>query len=822
MVAVSATPAASYQFTGFTGGLTGTASPQNVTLTAPVTVTAGFIALQTVTTVPPGLLLTVDAAPCTSPCTFPWTSGSSHALAAVTIAGPTGTQSVFVAWSQGGSASQTITAADTPTIYTATYKTQYYLTTSAGTGGSIAPASAWYDAGTPVSISATPDSLYYFAAFSGDLSGATTPQTVSLTAPKSIAASFATIPTTMVTTSPSALQVTVDGTVCTAPCAFQWTPGTSHTLTAATQPGTAGAQYAFASWSQGGAASQTISASNSTTTYAAAFNLQYLLTTAASPIAGGTITPASGWYNSGAVISVGATANTGYQFTGFSAPLSGATTPQSVTMNAPVTVTASFQALPTTTIQSVPAGLTFTVDNVACVSPCLIQWIPGSGHAIIAGTQITGSNTQYVFASWNQGTSAAQTITAPSANFTYTATFTAQYAVSAYVGPSAAGNITLNPPGGWYSPGTQVTVGAAVNPGWAFTGFTGAINSAVAPQVLTVNAPVTLTANFTPDFALAIPTPVITQVNGSVQFTVTVTGQNGFNDSVTFDAPLLPTGATATFNPATVYGNGTSTVTITAPSAGGTFAFTLRGTAGAASSGLTHGVIGSLAVQDFTVTPVATTVSGGVGDTVQYVFSIAPLGGFNGAVTIVPASITIAPNPPANKYCSASAIGQQSGAGTVTLSITLSLCSEWPFTIPLVFTSNGISHSATVQLVGVTTGIFNLSSPSSPQTVSANALATFPIHVATNFSGTYVTFPNNLMTASCGTIRSFPAPGDRSRRHFVHPRHHGLLARQQHRHRDRPRHSQPDRHPGPCHTVLSSAPPRPPISPSSPRPPPAP
>ena len=300
VAAVSATPAASYQFTGFTGGLTGTASPQNVTLTAPVTVTAGFIALQTVTTVPAGLLLTVDTAPCTTPCTFPWTSGSSHTLAAGTIAGPAGTQSVFVAWSQSGSSSQTITAAATPTTYTATYKTQYYLTTSAGTGGSIGPASAWYDAGTPVSISATPDSLYYFTAFSGDLSGAATPQTVSLTAPKSVAASFATIPTTMVTTSPSALQATVDGTACNAPCTFQWTPGTSHTLTAATQPGTAGAQYAFASWSQGGAASQTITASSSTTTYTAAFNLQYLLTTAASPMAGGTITPASGWYNSGA------------------------------------------------------------------------------------------------------------------------------------------------------------------------------------------------------------------------------------------------------------------------------------------------------------------------------------------------------------------------------------------------------------------------------------------------------------------------------------------------------------------------------------------
>ena len=133
---------------------------------------------------------------------------------------------------------------------------------------------------------------------------------------------------------------------------------------------------------------------------------------------------------------------------------------------------------------------------------------------------------------------------------------------------AAAGNVTLTPAGGWYAAGSQVTVGAVVNPGWAFNGFTGGINSAVAPQVLTVNAPVTLTANFTPEFSLAIPAPVTTLVNGSVQLTITVTGQNGFNDTVTFDAPTLPTGATATFNPPTASAGGTSTVTITAPPVG--------------------------------------------------------------------------------------------------------------------------------------------------------------------------------------------------------------------------------------------------------------
>src|ERR1022692_3097850 len=167
-----------------------------------------------------------------------------------------------------------------------------------------------------------------------------------------------------------------------------------------------------------------------------------------------------------------------------------------------------------------------------------------------------------------------------------------------------------------------------------------ALTSAIAPQSLTVTAPVALTVNFTPDFTLSISTPPPVSINGTVTFTVTVTGQNGFNDAVTLDAPLLPTGASVTFSQNPVYGSGSTTVTIHAPSTGGTFAFTLRGIAGPASSGLTHGVAGTLAVQDFTVNPLTQLLSGGPLDTVKYVFAFAPLGGFNGAITAYTPTIT--------------------------------------------------------------------------------------------------------------------------------------------------------------------------------------
>jgi hypothetical protein len=159
--------------------------------------------------------------------------------------------------------------------------------------------------------------------------------------------------TATVTSSPSGLSLQIDGLACTTPCT---TTAAQHTLTIPnlTQAGGTGVQYVFADWQDGTTTlpkTVTLSAGGS---FAAQFTTQYLLTTSASPSADGSITPASGWYNSGQVVSVTATATGGNQFSGFSGgTLSGTTSPQNVTMNGPVTVVANFGAPPppTTTVR---------------------------------------------------------------------------------------------------------------------------------------------------------------------------------------------------------------------------------------------------------------------------------------------------------------------------------------------------------------------------------------------------------------------------------------------------------------------------------------
>ena len=75
-------------------------------------------------------------------------------------------------------------------------------------------------------------------------------------------------------TNPAGLGFSIDGTSYTASQVLNATPGAMHTLSApATQPASGGGMYVFASWSDGGAMSHTITVPNAATSYTASYNL---------------------------------------------------------------------------------------------------------------------------------------------------------------------------------------------------------------------------------------------------------------------------------------------------------------------------------------------------------------------------------------------------------------------------------------------------------------------------------------------------------------------------------------------------------------------
>ena len=120
--------------------------------------------------------------------------------------------------------------------------------------------------------------------------------------------------------------------------------GSSHTIVRTSpQSGGTGVQYAWMRWNDHGAISHTV-APTTNTTYTALFRTQYYLTMTRGP--GGRVRPSSGWRNSGATISISATAADGYSFSNWTGSgtgsYSGPDNPASITMGGPITETATF------------------------------------------------------------------------------------------------------------------------------------------------------------------------------------------------------------------------------------------------------------------------------------------------------------------------------------------------------------------------------------------------------------------------------------------------------------------------------------------------
>ncbi|MBK7770521.1 MAG: hypothetical protein IPI48_08310 [bacterium] len=197
----------------------------------------------------------------------------------------------------------------------------------------------------------------------------------------------------------------------------------------------------------------------------------------------------------------------GWTFSSWSGGLTGAANPAVVSMNGPSSVTATFTAVPVDTLATSLAG-----GGSLVLSP------PGGVYnrgTVVTVTAVDGPG--WVFSAFSgdlTGGVNPQTITM-TGNRAVTANFSAvaQHTISTNVNPGGAGIITLNPAGGTYNAGTIVTVTAAGEPGWGFTGWSGDLAGATNPETLVVDGDKTVTATFA-----VLPTHVLTTtVSGNGQ-----------------------------------------------------------------------------------------------------------------------------------------------------------------------------------------------------------------------------------------------------------------------------------------------------------------
>jgi hypothetical protein len=176
-----------------------------------VTISAAALSY-TVTANPIGLQIIVDGSTYTTPHTFSWPSGSTHALSVSSPQnGTLGTRYVYSSWSDGGAQTHTVTVPSSGTTYTATFSTQYQLTitSSPPAGGTVTPSPmgdqsgiacpalvgvicpGYYFSGTLVTLTATPNTDYYiFSGWSGDVSDTDNPASITMNGPKNVVANF--------------------------------------------------------------------------------------------------------------------------------------------------------------------------------------------------------------------------------------------------------------------------------------------------------------------------------------------------------------------------------------------------------------------------------------------------------------------------------------------------------------------------------------------------------------------------------------------------------------------------------------------------------
>jgi len=249
-ISLQATADSHYQFTGWSGDLTGTANPTSLLADADKTVTVGFALQQyqlslagahgsvTVNTVSHGL---------------PW-SGAFDYGTVLNLQAVPATGYHFKEWSGGGLSGSSDTASLTltgDTAVTAGFEINRYLLTVNGSNGSVSlngdshplPWSATFDHGTNVSIVVTPSAHYHFTSWSGSLTGTAASTSLLMDGAKTVTAGIEGDPCAF-TLNGTMGQVKVNGAAHGLPYTGNYAWGSTLALEAMPPTG-----YAFKKWS---------------------------------------------------------------------------------------------------------------------------------------------------------------------------------------------------------------------------------------------------------------------------------------------------------------------------------------------------------------------------------------------------------------------------------------------------------------------------------------------------------------------------------------------------------------------------------------------
>ena len=404
-------------------------------------------------------------------------------------------------------------AMDSDKTITLIYKTQYYLTISTNFG-TVSPSSAWFDAGTTLTIEATAPSViegeqYVWLGWTGigdiSYSGMDNPTTdaVTMNSPVSETASWRhefrlTITTNFGTTDPTIGE--------------HWYEAGTIVAISATPPSTIdGERYVWNGWTGTGSIAYTGNDNpasitvNSPITESASWTHEYYLTTSTNF---GSVLPPSNWFEAGSVVEISATppsAITGEQYvwngwsgTG-SGSYSGPDDPSSVTMNDPITEIASWTHQFYLEIEVVNE---IGTDVSSVVTITGKGWYDADTEVDLTAPQDVefALGSRYDFRSWTGDVSS--TSNTISAIMAAPKAVTAHYMTQYYLTVNNGGHGTASGEG-WYDSGVMATFSISptiVYEGdgtrYVFAQWSGGSTSTTPTDTILMDGPKTVTANW--------------------------------------------------------------------------------------------------------------------------------------------------------------------------------------------------------------------------------------------------------------------------------------------------------------------------------------
>ncbi|HET9838516.1 MAG TPA: protease pro-enzyme activation domain-containing protein [Candidatus Angelobacter sp.] len=456
--------------------------------------------------------------------------------------------------------------------------------------------------------------------------------------------------------------------------------GATPTFTPATitGSGTATLSIAVATTTPAGSYPLTISGTDGTLTHTASVTLVVLqpdFSLAASPATQSINVGGSTSYTITQSALNGYTGTVSFSVTGLPAGATPAFTPASVTGSG----TATLGISTTTSVAPGTYGLTITgTDGTLTHSASVTLIISTPDFSISAAP-----SSQTI----NQGSPTSYTVTLnPISGYSGTVTFSASgmpAGVSASFTPvslTGSGSTALN-----------ITTAFSTTPGTyplTITGTDGTLTHATS---------VTLVITPAGDFSMS--TNIASQTVNPGQNTgygITITSINGFSGTVSLSLSGLPAGATATFNPSSITGAGTSSLAITTSVAtpAGVYNMIVTGTSGA----ITHTVGVQLIVNpatpgDFALSASPANITIKRHSSGSVTITVTPSNGFNGNVALglsnVPALVTASLNPTT----------VNGGSGSSVLSLTVANnARQGTYQLLVTGTSGSLVHTIAVNL----------------------------------------------------------------------------------------------------------------------------